>query len=136
MGGRGAYKPSGGFEYYEYERTGEIIEGVKVIRHKTSSKAPMPRFSNSPGAIYILQNKEGYKSIGIYGPDRRIRKEIEISHSHTNRYKSGRTEKLDLGVAHVHNIHGGRENNVRYMTKKEIKLYGSIITKIGGRTHA
>lgn len=33
----------------------------------------------------------------------------------------------------VHNIRGGRENNVRYMTKKEIKKYGDAIIAMGGK---
>ena len=33
----------------------------------------------------------------------------------------------------VHNIRGSRENNVRYMTKKEIKKYGDAIIAMGGK---
>lgn len=38
-----------------------------------------------------------------------------------------------MGIAHVHNINGGREANVRYMTLKEIKKYGKAIEGMGGK---
>lgn len=136
MGGRGAYYQRGGFSVYEYEATGETLEGFKVIRHKTNGHASLPQMSNTPGTVYILQNGDGhYKSMGIYGADRRLRKQIDIHRKHTNRYKSGKRVVLKKGVAHVHNWRGGRNSNVRYMTKKEIKKYGKAIVLMGGKLH-
>lgn len=132
LGGRGAYFQHGGFSVQEYVSTGKTIDGYKVIRHKTKDQASLPQMSNTPGTVYILENSKGYKSIGIYGDDRRLRKEIDLRHGHTNRPASGKIERLRRGVAHVHNIRGGRGNNVRYMTKKEIKKYGALVIKLGG----
>lgn len=128
--GRGRSKAGG---YHEYEGTGESIAGIKVIKSLGSPSDPLPRFSGTPNAVYILKSGEHYKSLGIYGPDRELRKEIDITHGHTNRPKSGKKTKLKRGVAHVHNIRGGRENNVRYMTKKEIKKYGEAVIGMGGK---
>lgn len=133
MGGRGAYYQHGGFSVYEYEATGETIEGFKVIQMKGGGSASLPEMSNTPGTVYILKSHGYYKSLGIYGEDRRLRKAIDITHLHTNRFRSGKKERLRKGVAHVHNMRGGRGSNVRYMTKKEIKKYGRAIVAMGGR---
>lgn len=133
MGGRGTYSQRGGFKIYEYESTGERIEGFKVIKHKTDSHASLPQMSNTPGTVYILKSGNHYKSIGIYGDDRRLKKEINISHGHTNVYANGKVEKLKRGVAHIHHWQGGRQANVRYLTAKEIKKYGKAIIKMGGK---
>lgn len=140
MGGRGAYYQKGGFSVQEYEATGELIQGIKVIVHKTDDHASLPQMSNTPGTIYILKNSQGYKSMGIYGPDRRIRKEIDLnitrnSHGHKNRFRDGHIEYLSRKVAHIHHWRGGRLNNVHYLTKKDIKKYGSIITQLGGKLY-
>ena len=56
--------------------------------------------------------------------------------TYSSRDKKGNTiiKNLKVGVAHVHIIKGGRGNNTRYMTKKEIKKYGKYIEFMGGRT--
>ncbi len=133
MGGRGAYSSKGGFSTQEYRSTGETIKGIKVIEQIKPGNAKLPQMSNTPNTEYILKSNGVYKSLGIYGSDRRLQKEIEIRHGHTNRPKSGKKEKLKKGVAHVHNIKGGRGNNVRYMTKKEIKKYGKAVIAMGGK---
>ena len=133
MGGRGQYIQKGGFSKQVYRATGETVGGFKVIEHVSKNNASLPQMSNTPGVVYVLKSKGRYKSIGIYGQDRRLQKEIEITHGHKNRPKSGQKEHLSRGVAHVHNIRGGRENNVRYMTKKEIKKYGQAVIEMGGR---
>ena len=129
--GRGRSKVNG--KYNEYKATGEYIEGIKVIESLEEGSTRVPRYSGSPNSVYILKVNGNYKAIGIYNEHRELVKEIEISHGHTNRPKSGKKSKLRRGVAHVHNIRGGRENNIRYMTKKEIKKYGKAIEKMGGR---
>lgn len=131
--GRGRSKING--RYNEYKSTGEVLGGIKVIESIKSPRDPLPRFSGSPNAVYILKSHGYYKSIGIYGENRELKKEIDISHGHVNRPKSGKKESLKKGVAHVHNIYGGRENNVRYMTKKEIKKYGKAVIAMGGKTY-
>ena len=131
MGGRGG---SSGRKN-EYKSTGEIISGFKVIEHKSKPNAPLPQMSNTPGTVYILKSNGKLKSLGIYGMDKRLSKEINIDHGHKNRYKSGKKEDLKRGVAHVHHWKGGRNANVRYMTKKEIKKYGSAITQMGGKIY-
>jgi hypothetical protein len=133
MGGRGAYFQKGGFRSYEYQATGETMGGFKVIEHKSKPNAGLPTMSNSPNAVYILKSHGYYKSIGIYGSDRRLQKEIDLGHGHTNRFKSGKKEHLQRGIAHVHHIKGGRDNNVRYMTQKEINKYGRAILEMGGK---
>lgn len=137
MGGRGAYFQKGGFSVQDYESTGEFIQGIKVIRHKFDDHASLPQMSNTPGTMYILKNSQGFKNVGIYGQDRRIQKEIHInvvknSHGHTNRFRDGHKIKLKRNVAHIHHWRGGRANNVHYLTKKDIKKYGNVITQIGG----
>lgn len=123
--------------YHDYE-TVEKIDGIKVIRQIAGGNASLPRFSNSKNAVYILKDKKTgkYKSIGIYGEDRRIKKEIEFTHGHKIRNKDGSVkEVLVRGVAHIHFSNGGRENNVRYLNKKEIKRYGDIVVRIGGKVN-
>ena len=133
MGGRGAYLQRGGFSVQEYQATGETVGGFKVIEHKTKKNAPLPQMSVAPDAVYVLKSSGRLKAIGIYGKDRRLKKEIEIAHGHKNRYKDGHVKILKRGIAHVHHINGGRENNVRYMTGKEIKKYGEAVIEMGGR---
>ncbi len=133
MGGRGSYLQHGGFTIQEYESTGETIDGIKVIQKVNSDTTSLPQMSNTPGTAYILKSNGKYKSLGIYGPDRRLRKAIDITHGHTNRPKSGNNEKFKRGVAHVHHMRGGRGNNVRLMADKEIKKYGKAILEIGGK---
>ena len=129
--GKGRSKLKG---YNEYESTGEYIDGFKVIEKIGGGPSSLPRFSNSPDTVYILKSNGVYKSLGIYNEHRELTKQIDIRHGHVNKTKKGKREKLVKGVAHVHNIRGGRLNNVRYMTDKEIKKYGKAITLMGGRT--
>lgn len=84
----------------------------------------LPRMSNSPESLYILKNEEGkMKSLGVYNDKREIVKEIDIGHGHKVRSRNGKLVKyLKRGVAHTHTTKGGRENNTRYMTKKEKKI--------------
>lgn len=136
MGGRGAYSQKGGFKIQQYEATGEVIGGIKVIRDKRDKPGVKgsfkpPEMSNTPGTAYIFQSHNKYKNLLTYGMDRSSKQSYDLTHSHTNRPKNGKVEKLKLGVVHVHNIRGGRENNVRYMTKKEIKKYGHIMRRLG-----
>lgn len=133
MGGRGAFSSRGGFTKWEYRSTGEVIAGTKVIEKIGSKSASLPQFSNTPNTMYILKSNGRYTELGVYGPDRRIRKVIDITHRHTNRTKHGIKEVLKKGVAHIHHIRGGRESNVHYLTKKDIKLYGKIILAMGGK---
>lgn len=66
--------------------------------------------------------------------DKEIQKEIDIYHGHKVRNHKGEiVKKLKRGVAHIHTSKGGRENNMRYLTKKEIKLFGEYIKYIGGK---
>ena len=94
----------------------------------------LPRMSHSPNAIYILKNKNGkYKSMGIYNEHREIVKEFDIGHGHKRRNKRGEVvQHLKRGVFHTHIAKGGRENDTRYLTKKEIKKYGDYLHFIGG----
>lgn len=131
MGGRGQYLQKGGFRVQTYHAVGEI-DGVKVIERIDGRPGFMPRMSNSPNAIYILKSNGYYKSIGIYGSDRRLRKDIHIQHSHENRLG----EEIPKGIAHVHNLRGGRLNNVRKMSKKERRKYGALVQKMGGKWDA
>ena len=132
----GSGRPSGKARLKgEYFDTGQRIEGVKVLQRTGNGKGGMPRFSNTPNTMYILQTKGGtLKALGIYDSHRELTKTIDIDHGHTNRPKSGKKQKLKKGIAHVHNHKGGRENNVRYMTPKEKKKYRKIIIAMGGRT--
>ncbi|MBR4711741.1 MAG: hypothetical protein IKP10_06875 [Clostridia bacterium] len=133
MGSRGTYSQKGGFSRQDYRDTGDTIKGFKVIEQIKEGTATLPQMSNTPGTVYIFRTRSGEMKIGIYGQDRRITKEIEISHGHRNKYNSGKKQRLKKGVAHVHNWHRGRENNTRYMTKKEIKIYGKAVLAIGGK---
>ena len=128
MGGRGQYLQKGGFRVQAYHAVGEI-DGVKVIERIDGRPGFMPQMSNSPNAIYILKSNGYYKSIGIYGSDRRLQKDIHIQHEHKNRLG----EKIPKGIAHVHHLRGGRLNNVRKMSKKERRKYGALVQKMGGK---
>lgn len=114
-------------------KTVDMVDGVKVITLKAGGSMALPYIAGS-SRMYILENAKGErKSIAIYDSSGYITKQIDIGHGHTNRPKSGKKESLVKGVAHVHNVKGGRGNNVRYMTSREIKKYGSLIVKLGGK---
>lgn len=119
----------------EFHDTGERIDGIKVIEHNDpKNNAPIPQYSNTPNTKYILKKAGQYKSLGIYNEHRELVQTYDLAHSHTNKPKSGKKEMFKKGLAHVHNHKGGRENNVRKMTVKEIKKYGRAIRKMGGST--
>ena len=114
-------------------KTVDMVDGIKVITLKAGGSMALPYIAGR-SKMYILENAKGErKSIAIYDSSGHIAKQIHFAHAHTNRPKSGKVEKLKSGVAHVHNVKGGRGNNVRYMTPKEIKKYGNLITKLGGK---
>lgn len=114
-------------------KTVDMVDGVKVITHKAGGSMALPYIAGS-SRMYILENAKGErKSIAIYDSSGYITKQIDFGHGHTNRPKSGNKEYLVRGVAHVHNVKGGRGNNVRYLTAKEIKKYGNLIVKLGGK---
>ena len=66
----------------------------------------------------------------MYGQDRRLRKEINLNidsvrgHGHNG---------LKRTVAHIHHWRGGRDNNVHYLSKKDIKQFGKTIESLGGK---
>lgn len=116
----------------KYHKVGEV-DGVKVIKLNANGPMSLPLVAGR-SRVYILENAAGErKKIAIYDSSGYLEKEIHFDRSHTNRPKSGKKEKLEYGVAHVHNVKGGWGNNVRYMTTKEIKKYGDIVIKLGGK---
>jgi hypothetical protein len=111
----------------------DTVDGIKVITLNTKRSMSLPKVAGR-SRMYILENATGErKKIGIYDSSGHIAKEIHFDRGHTNRPKSGKTEYLKRGVAHVHNVKGGWGNNVRYMTKREIKKYGNLVIKLGGK---
>jgi len=138
MGGRGAsiqiskYNPKGGFTEQAYRATGETLAGIKVIEKINSKSASLPEMSNTPGTVYILKSAGHFTAMGIYGADRRLQKAIEFNRRHVIRLKNGKRIVLKKGIAHVHNLRGGRGNNVRYLTIREKKKYGTAIELMGG----
>lgn len=113
--------------------TVDMVDGIKVIKSNKNGPMSLPKMAGKSGA-YILENAKGQRnSIAIYDSSGHIARQIDFGHGHTNRPKSGKNEYLKRGVAHVHSIKGGRENNVRYMTSREIKKYGSLVVKLGGK---
>ena len=120
--------------FYE---TVDSFEDAKIIKSTERGGNSLPRMSNSPNAIYILKNaSDKYKSIGVYDKNREIAKEFDIGHGHKARDKNGKIiQWLKRGYVHTHTSKGGRENNTRYPTKKEIKMYGKYIKYIGGKLH-
>ena len=116
----------------QYKKVDEV-DGVKVIKRIANGPASLPRMAGR-SRMYILENAKGErKSIGIYDSSGHLAKAIDFGHGHTNRPKSGKNEYLKNGVAHIHSIKGGRNNNVRYLTSREIKKYGNLIVKLGGK---
>lgn len=116
--------------------TVDTFENAKVITPVTGGSGSLPRISNSPNALYIFKNAKGkMKSLGIYDDKRELVKEINIDHGHKDKKDGKIIRNLKVGVAHVHTIKGGRGNNTRYMTKKEIKKYGKYIKFMGGKTN-
>jgi hypothetical protein len=117
-----------------YKTVGEF-DGAEIITPIAGGSGSLPRMSNSPNAIYIFKNAKGQmKSLGIYNDKRELEKELNIGHGHRDKKGNTIIKNLKVGVAHVHIIKGGRGNNTRYMTKKEIKKYGKYIEFMGGRT--
>lgn len=51
IGGGGAYSQHRGFSKCEYMATGKVIEGFKVIQHKTDDHASLPQMSNTLGTV-------------------------------------------------------------------------------------
>ena len=139
FGGRGAYLNPSGFTTYKYETVDRIGE-FKVIREKNikdKQTTSLPQMSSHANENYILENAVGdRKQIGIYDKYRRIDKYIDFSHGHNIRDKNNKVVKrLKRGVAHIHFVKGGRDNNVRYLNQKEIKKYGKIIVELGGKLY-
>lgn len=118
-----------------YYVTVGTFEGAKIITPTKKGSYSLPMMSHSPNAIYILKNKRGQlKSLGIYNEKRELVKSFDLSHEHINYNKEGTIkEMLKKGIVHVHNYRGGRQNNVRYMTKKEKKKYKKYIIFMGGK---
>lgn len=117
MGARGKFSEK------VFRFTGKIINNISVIE-KQKGSASIPRMSKNPNDVYILKSKKGYKSIGIYNQYNELYAEINIDHPHKD---------IPRGIAHIHFIFGGRANNVRMLTKKEIKKYGKTIEQMGGK---
>ena len=116
----------------QYKKVDEV-DGVKVITLKAGGSMSLPLVAGS-SRMYILQNAKGERQkIAIYDSSGYLAKEIHFDKGQTNRPKSGKKEKLKKGVAHIHNVKGGWGNNVRYLTPKEIKKYGNLIVKLGGK---
>ncbi len=89
--------------------------------------------SNTPGTIYILKSGDHYKSIGIYGEDRRLLREINWQHKHDVRDSNKQiVDRIRKGDTHIHHWKGMRMANVRRLTPNEIKRFGTTIEKIGG----
>ena len=123
----------GGRIFNPQYKTVDTVDGVKVIRLKGDKPMSLPLVAGT-SRMYIIENAKGErKKIAIYDSSGYLAKEIHFDKSHTNRPKSGKKEKLKFGVAHVHNVKGGWGNNVRYMTRREIKAYGNLVTKLGGK---
>ena len=120
-----------------FYKTVDSFEDAQIIVPTERGSNSLPRISNSPDRIYILKTPSGeYKSIGIYGKNREIIKEFDIGHGHKVKDKNGKVVQwLKRGYAHTHISKGGRENNTRYPTKKEIKRYGKYIKFIGGKIY-
>lgn len=121
MGGRGSYLQKGGFKVQDYKVV-DIIAGIKVLskRNDKNKSTNLPTMSNTPGTMYMSKNKRGYiKQLRIYGNDRRAKIDIDFDHKHKGMQP------------HIHFYKGGRENNVRELTKKDIKKYGKILKEIG-----
>lgn len=123
----------GGRIFNPQYKTVDIVDGVKVIKLKAGGPASLPFVAGS-SRMYILETTNGErKKIAIYDSGGYLAKEIHFDKGHTNRPKSGKKEQLKKGVAHVHNVKGGWGNNVRYLTNREIKKYGNLIVKLGGK---
>lgn len=123
----------GGRIFNPQYKTVDMVDGVKVITAKAGGPMSLPYIAGRSN-MYILENAKGQRqSIAIYDSSGHIAKQIDFGHGHTNRPKSGKKEKLKPGIAHVHNVKGGRGNNVRYLTSREIKKYGDLIVKLGGK---
>ena len=105
-------------------RTVDIVDGVKVIKLNRDGPMSLPKVAGR-SSMYILENAKGERNrIAIYDSSGYIAKQIDFGHGHG---------KLKYGVAHMHSIKGGRDNNVRYLTSREIKKYGNLVTKLGGK---
>lgn len=114
----------GGRIFNPQYKTVDIVDGVKVITLKAGGPMSLPSIAGR-SSMYILETAKGERNrIAIYDSSGHIAKQIDFGHGH---------KKLKNGVAHVHNIKGGRGNNVRYMTSREIKKYGALVTKLGGK---
>ena len=123
----------GGRIFNPQYKTVDVVDGVKVITLKAGGSMSLPKVAGR-SSMYILETANGErKKIAIYDSSGHITKQIHFDRGHTNRPKSGKKEYLKKGVAHVHNFRGGPGNNVRYMTSREIKKYGNLVIKLGGK---
>jgi len=105
----------------EYKTVG-YIAGVKVLKAlKDGKHGSLPDMSNTPNTKYILLDKdEGFKRLRVYDQNRHPVFDIDYGHTHKG-----------SGKLHIHFWKGGRDNNARSLTGKEIKKYGKILRAAG-----
>ena len=120
MGGRGAFLRKKASERIpEYKSVG-IIEGIKVLK-PVKGQNNLPAMSNTPGTRYLLMDdNNNFKQLRIYDNSRHLVVDIDYGHSPNG-----------SDILHIHFWKGGRSNNVRNLTSKDLKKYGRILRQAG-----
>lgn len=136
MGNSRFYLSNGGFSEYLYETVGlpKVINGIKakVVKLKTDelgTHSSLPQYSNSSD-IYLRLGKDRLPCQAKVYLSRRMCIDFDWNHTHNN---SDGTH-FDKGTVHVQvysvNKDGTlsrRSDNARYMTDREIELYGDVL---------
>lgn len=108
MGGNGAYLETGGFSRQDYKAIGNAA-GIKVLTKKTGGSSNAPLYSNTPGTMYVSNDRKTgeHKQITVYGPDRRKIKDIDWGHRHENKQNRKAARVFEKGEVHVQEYKNG-----------------------------
>jgi hypothetical protein len=118
MGGRGAASgvSNSGRRYGTEYRTIVELDSIKVARRNSDPPVlPQETMSSARGRVYAVGNRSGgLKAIGLYARDGRLRRQIDVDHTH-----SGQSP-------HIHEGYGHSQRHVR-MTKSDWAYYRKVM---------
>lgn len=136
MGNSRFYLSNGGFSEYLYETVGQpkVINGLraKIVKLKTDIKgthSSLPQYSNTTD-IYFRLGQDGQPCQAKLYLSRRMCLDFDWDHEHKN--SDGKVFKKGTVHVQVYSVNkdgtlSRRSDNARYMTDREIELYGDVL---------
>ena len=136
MGNSRFYLSNGGFSEYLYETVGQpkVINGLraKIVKLKTDIKgthSSLPQYSNTSD-IYFRLGQDGRPCQAKLYLSRRMCLDFDWDHEHKN--SDGKVFKKGTVHVQVYSVNkdgtlSRMSDNARYMTDREIELYGEVI---------